>query len=143
MSGRRLGDPNRGKAVYDRSSCADCHRIAGAGARTAPDLSDIGFIRNPGQMMTSLTDPAKATMPINRPVTIVTKDGRTVHGRRFNEDTFTVQMIDSQEKMLSIQKSDIRQYDVSMASDMPSYQGKLSGDDLADLLAYLVSLKGQ
>ena len=139
----RLGDASRGKAVYDKGGCAACHRIAGVGARMAPDLSDIGFIRNPSQMMSSLTDPAKATMPINRPVTIVTADGRTVHGRRFNEDTFTVQLIDAQEKMLSIQKSDIRHYDVGMTSDMPSYRGKLNGDEIADLLAYLVSLKGQ
>jgi len=139
----RLGDPKRGKIVYDESGCADCHRVAGVGARTAPDLSDIGFIRNPGQMMTSLTDPTKATMPINRPVTIITKDGRTIRGRRFNEDTFTVQLIDAQEKMLSIQKSDIRHYAVGMTSDMPSYQSKLNGDEMADVVAYLVSLKGQ
>ena len=101
----RLGDAARGRAVYDKAGCATCHRVDGEGPRTAPDLSDIGFLRRPGQMMTSLTDPSKATMPINRPVTIVTKDGRTIHGRRFDEDTFTVQLIDAQENMLSIRKS--------------------------------------
>jgi putative heme-binding domain-containing protein len=141
--GFRLGDRGRGKAVYDRSGCAACHRVAGLGPRTAPDLSDIGFIRRPGQMLTSLTDPARGTMPINRPVTIVTNDGRTIQGRRFDEDTFSVQLIDAQEKLVSIQKSDIRRYDVAMTSQMPSYQGKLNGDEMADLLAYLVSLKGQ
>jgi len=140
----QLGDASRGKAIYDgKGGCATCHRVAGVGPRTAPDLSDIGFIRRPSQILTSLTDPAKATMPINRPVTIVTKDGRTFYGRRLDEDTFTVQMIDRQENMVSIDKSDIRQYDVGMASDMPSFQGKLNSDELADLLAYLVSLKGQ
>jgi putative heme-binding domain-containing protein len=109
----------------------------------APDLSDIGYIRRPGQILTSLTDPNKATMPINRSVTIVTKDGRTIHGRRFNEDTFLVQLIDAQEKILSIDKSDIRSYDVGMTSGMPSYQGQMNSDQMADLLAYLVSLKGQ
>lgn len=139
----RLGDAAHGKSVYEKAGCAACHRIAGSGSRTAPDLSDIGFIRRPGQMLTSLTDPGKATMPINRPVTIVTKDGRTIHGRRFGEDTFTVQLIDQQENMLSIQKTDISRYDVSMTSDMPAYGTKLNENELADLLAYLVSLKGQ
>jgi cytochrome c oxidase cbb3-type subunit III len=139
----RLGDASRGRAIYvGKGGCTACHRVAGVGPRTAPALSDIGYIRRPGQILTSLTDPAKATMPINRPVTIVTKDGRTIHGRRFNEDTFTVQLIDTDENMLSIEKSNIRHYDVSMISDMPSYKDKLSGDELADLLAYLVSLKG-
>jgi putative heme-binding domain-containing protein len=139
----RLGDAVRGKAIYDgKGACAQCHRVAGAGARTAPDLTDIGFIRRPGQILMSLSDPSKATQPINRSVTILTKDGRTIKGRRYDEDTFSVRLIDSQERLLSIQKDDIRQYDVSKVSDMPSYQGKLTADEQADLLAYLVSLKG-
>jgi len=139
----RLGDAVNGKTVYDKSGCAACHRLAGNGPRTAPAMDDIGFIRRPGQILTSLTDPATGTMPINRAVTIVTRDGRTIHGRRFNEDTFSVQLIDQQENVRSIEKSDIRRYDVSMTSQMPSYRGRLNDTELADLLAYLVSLKGQ
>jgi hypothetical protein len=82
-------------------------------------------------------------MPINRTVTIVTRDGRTIHGRRFNEDTFLVQLIDTQEKIRSIAKADIARYDIGATSDMPSFTGQLDDNGLADLLAYLVSLKGQ
>jgi mono/diheme cytochrome c family protein len=101
----------------------------------------VAFIRS--GILTSLTDPSKGTMPINRAVTIVTTDGRTIAGRRFNEDTFSVQLIDAKENILSIQKTDIRRYDVSMTSQMPSYKGRLKDTDLADLLAYLVSLRGK
>jgi putative heme-binding domain-containing protein len=139
----RLGDAAHGKTVYEYAGCATCHRLAGNGPRTAPGLDDIGFVRRPGQILASLIDPARGTMPINRAVTIVTRDGRTVHGRRFNEDTFSVQLIDNHENVRSIAKSDIRQYDVSMTSSMPSYRGRLNDAELADLLAYLVSLKGQ
>ena len=48
-----------------------------------------------------------------------------------------------QENMRSIQKSDIRRYDVSMTPRMPSYKGRLNEAELADLLAYLVSLRGK
>ena len=82
-------------------------------------------------------------MPINRAVTIVTTDGRTIQGRRFNEDTFSVQLIDSHENVQSIDKSNIRRYDISMTSQMPSYRGRLNDAELADLLAYLVSLRGK
>ena len=138
----RLGDAGRGKAVYEKSGCVQCHRIAGQGGRTAPDLTDIGFIRRPGQIMASLTNPNKATQPINRPVTITTRDGLTIRGRRYDEDTFSVRLIDSREQMLSLQKSDIARYDVGTTSDMPSYQGKLTEGEISDLLAYLISLKG-
>jgi len=141
-TGFKLGDASHGKMIYDNEGCAACHRLAGNGPRTAPGLDDIGFIRRPGQIQTSLTDPTKGTMPINRAVTIVTRDGRTIHGRRFNEDTFSVQLIDEQENVRSIEKSDIRRLDVSMTSQMPSYRERLNDAELADLLAYLVSLKG-
>lgn len=137
----RLGDAGRGKAVYDKAGCAQCHRIAGVGPLTAPDLTDIGFIRRPAQLMVTLTDPSKAMLPINRPVIIVMKDGRTIRGRRYDEDTLSVRLIDSQGQMLSIQKSDISRYDFGTAS-MPSYKDKLTDDEISDLLAYLVSLKG-
>ena len=46
----KVGDAGRGKAVYDgKGACAACHRVAGKGARTAPDLSDIGAIRAAGR----------------------------------------------------------------------------------------------
>ena len=139
----RLGDAARGKTVYDgKGGCASCHRVSGQGMRMAPDLTDIGYIRRPGQIFTSLTDPIKATMPINRPIVIVMKDGRTVKGRRVDEDTFFVRLIDSNEALVSIPKDGIRQYEIRQDTDMPSFQGKLSDSELGDLLAYLLSLKG-
>lgn len=142
-AGFRLGDATRGKAVYESARCGTCHRIGGDGPLMAPDLSDIGFIRRPGQIYTSLTSPDKATMPINRTVTIVTKSGETIHGRRLDEDTFLVQLIDDHEKIRAINKADIRSYDIGKKSDMPSFVGQLSDDAMADLVAYLVSLKGE
>jgi len=139
----RLGDAARGKAVYDgKGGCAACHRVAGQGARTAPDLTDIGYLRRPGQIFTSLTDPIKATMPINRPVTITLKNGRVITGRRYDEDTFSVRLIDGNETMLSLPKADIARYQIRMDTDMPSFRGRLSDGELGDLLAYLISLKG-
>jgi putative heme-binding domain-containing protein len=138
----RLRDAARGEAVYQKAGCVDCHRIAGVGARTAPDLTDIGLRRRPSQILRSLRDPNSGMMPINRPITIDTNDGRTIKGRRFDEDTFSVRLIDNRDQLLSIPKSEIRRYDIGQTSDMPSFRGKLTDDEFADLMAYLVSLKG-
>src|SRR5882757_5735682 len=40
----KVGNVARGQAIYDKDACAACHRVRGAGARTAPDLTDIGAI---------------------------------------------------------------------------------------------------
>jgi putative heme-binding domain-containing protein len=139
----RIGDALRGRAVYEgKGQCATCHRVNGVGSRVAPDLSDIGSARQPAAVHRSLIEPTKGMWPINRPVRIVTRDGRTISGRRLNEDTFTIQLIDANERLVSIEKSEIKQYEKAAASTMPSVAGKLSGDEIADLIAYLLSLKG-
>ena len=91
----------------------------------------------------SLTEPTAGLMPINRPVRITMKDGRTIVGRRLNEDTFTVQVIDDKERLHSIVKADARTIVVDTKSNMPSFAGKLTDEELSDVIAYLLTLKGQ
>ena len=81
-------------------------------------------------------------VPINRPIRAVTNEGVVINGRRLNEDTYTVQLIDERGRLVSLVKSDLNEYTVLTTSPMPSYEGKLTPDEVADLLAYLLSLKG-
>jgi putative heme-binding domain-containing protein len=139
----RVGDAARGRALFQgKAGCAGCHRVNGVGPRVAPDLSDIGAIRTLAALQRALLAPAESLLPIHRAVTVVTKDGRTLHGRRLNEDTYTVQIIDEQENLLSLEKASLRQLAVDTAPKMPSYADRLTADELADVIAYLVSLKG-
>ena len=140
----RIGNAARGKLVYDgKGGCARCHRINGVGSRVAPDLSDIGSVRQAPALQRTLLDPTRGMLPINRPLRAVTRDGRTIRGRRLNEDTFTVQVIDEQERLVSLVKADLREYELATSSTMPSVSGVLTPDEVADLVAYLLSLKGQ
>jgi putative heme-binding domain-containing protein len=140
----KVGDATKGQPLFEgKGACATCHRVNGRGPRVAPDLSDIGSLRSAAQIFRSLTDPVSQMMPINRPVRIVTRDGKTFRGRRLNEDTYTVQIIDEQERLISLEKSNIRDLEISKTSPMPSVSEKLSGEELADLIAYLLSLRGQ
>jgi putative heme-binding domain-containing protein len=138
------GDAGRGRTAFDgKGGCARCHRVGAQGSGVAPNLSDIGATRSAGSLLRSLTDPTSQMMPINRPVRAVTRDGKVINGRRLNEDTYTVQLIDDQEKLVSLVKADLREYTILMASPMPSYTDRLTQDELADVVAYLLSLKGR
>ena len=140
----KVGNSTRGKSLVEgKGACLTCHRINGVGPRTAPDLSDVGLARTADTLNRSVTDPTAGLMPINRPVRITMKDGRTITGRRLNEDTFTVQLIDDKERLHSLVKSDMRSYVVETKSLMPSYAGKLTEDEVADVVAYLLTLRGQ
>jgi hypothetical protein len=88
-------------------------------------------------------DPTSQMMPINRPVRAVTRDGKVITGRRLNEDTYSVQLIDDQERLVSLVKADLRDYTILTVSPMPSYRERLSQDEISDVVAYLLSLKGR
>ena len=138
----RIGDPSRGREIFEgKGACSTCHRVSGVGPRTAPDLTEIGAIRTPASLQQNLIDPAAAILPINRPIRLVTRNEETVLGRRLNEDTYTIQVIDSNERLRSFQKADLVSYEVSMRpSKGPT---ELSGDEVADVVGYLLTLRGQ
>ena len=138
-----VGNASRGKTVFDgKAACSTCHRVNGVGSRVAPDLSDIGLSRTAAALRQAVLDPTSVMLPINRPVRIAMQDGRTFAGRRLNEDTLTVQIIDDRERLWSLAKSDIRSLVVEQKSTMPAYAGRLDDGELADLVAYLLSLRG-
>jgi len=139
----KVGDEGRGRALFQgRGSCTSFHRVGGQGPRAAPDLSEIGAVRSAGSLQRSIVDPTSQMMPINRPVRIVTRDGTAINGRRLNEDTYTVQVIDDGERLISLNKADLREFTILPTSPMPSYKDKLNADEVADLVSYLLSLKG-
>jgi putative heme-binding domain-containing protein len=139
----KVGDAARGQRLFEgKGGCGACHRVNQKGSRVAPDLSDIGVNRSPASLQRSLVNPTSAMMPINRPVRAVTRDGRTIRGRRLNEDTHTVQLIDEQERLVSLTKSELREYEVGTSSPMPSFAKTMSAEEIADLVAYLMSLRG-
>lgn len=139
----KVGDASRGKALFEtKGGCSRCHRTAGAGPRSAPDLTDIGALRSAPMLQETILDPTAAMLPINRPVRAVARDGTVIEGRRLNEDTYTVQIIDDRERLLSLVKADLQDYRVLTTSPMPSYKGTLTADEIADLVAYLLTLKG-
>ena len=137
------GEAARGKAVFEgKSGCLQCHRVGARGSRVGPDLSDIGALRRNVEIERSLLEPDEEVLPQNRYYRAVTKQGATVTGRLLNLDTFTVQILDSSEKLVSLQRSDLRESGFAARSPMSSYRDKLSSQELADLVAYLASLKG-
>jgi putative heme-binding domain-containing protein len=138
----RVGDAARGQAIFEgEGRCVGCHRVNGRGGRRlAPDLGEIGVQRTPAAIQRTILDPSSALLPLNRPVRIVTSAGETIRGRRLNEDTYTVQLIDSEGRLRSLLKSDLAEYEVSTTATMRPTT--LSADQVADVIGYLLSLRG-
>ena len=137
-----LGDASNGQALFEgKGDCGSCHRVSGQGPRFAPDLSAIGATRTAATLSRALQDPHGSGFAINRSVRAVTADGTVIDGRRLNEDTYSVQLIDDQERLLSLDKSELREYTI-LTPQLPSYADVFSEEEGADVRAYLRSLKG-
>ena len=137
------GNAARGKAIFEgKGACVGCHRVGGNGSRVGPDLSDIGALRRTAELERSLLEPNEEILPQNRSYRAVTRQGQSFTGRLLNIDTFTVQILDSKEHLVTLQRSDLRESGFIDESPMPSYRNKLSSQELADVVTYLGSLKG-
>jgi putative heme-binding domain-containing protein len=135
------GDPANGRLIFEgKGGCTSCHRIKGNGSHFGPDLSEVGA-RSPEQLQASILDPDAEILAANRIYRVVSKNGTATVGRLLNEDTFSVQMIDKSERLLSFQKADLREHDVEAKSPMPSFRDRLTAQELADVVAYLGTFK--
>ena len=137
------GDAARGRALFEgKGQCTDCHRVDGRGSRTGPDLSRIGLERRAVELEQSLLNPQAEVQPDNRFYTVTPGDGEQITGRLLNHDTFTVQLIDADERLRSFNKADLLEHGFA-DSPMPSVRGELDEQEIADILTYLVSLRGE
>ncbi len=148
------GDAKRGAAIYKNLACSSCHIVAGEGGNLGPDLTEIGLMRGAVYLREAIVDPGaslpKGTLAVPSrgyaeylPVRIVTREGGEVHGIRVNEDAFTIQVRDAAGKFYSLRKSELELLDKqTRMSMMPSLASRLTAPQLADLVAYLSSLRG-
>jgi putative heme-binding domain-containing protein len=137
------GNASNGRAIFvGKGNCSGCHRVDGVGARLGPDLSEIGRLRHSTDLERAILDPDTMIVPSNRFVRLVTRDGTIIDGRLLNQDTFTVQLLDSKEQLRTIFRADLREFTFIDKSTMPSYRDKLTPQELTDLVSFLVSLQG-
>jgi len=137
------GDAARGAALFTgKGNCASCHVVRGQGGTFGPDLSEIGARRSASYLRAALLEPEKTVPEGFLQLRVVTRDGRRITGIRLGEDTFTVQLRDPA-GVYSLLKQDLKEYHKDPGkSPMPSARGLLSGSELDDLVAWLISLRG-
>jgi putative heme-binding domain-containing protein len=135
------GDAARGRELFHgKGNCTSCHAVAGIGRRVGPDLSTVGTARRTPDLERALLDPQADVQPNHRFYRVVLQDGTTVTGRLLGHDTFTVRMIDADEKLRLFVKSDLRSHGFA-ESPMPSYRTTMTPQEIADVVSYLSSLR--
>ena len=148
-----LGNGGHGKELfYGDANCSLCHMVEGKGGRLGPDLTGVGgsrtpeaiieSVRNPSQRLAwGLTEGTKEFPQEYESVTAVTADGKQIKGVTLNEDSFTVQIMDTSDQIHLLEKDKLKSFEKSRESAMPKYNADtLSDKDLNDIVAFLVSV---
>jgi putative heme-binding domain-containing protein len=136
------GDAARGKALVESSGCFDCHRIGDRGSRLGPNLSAIGSRRTATRLREALLEPDAEVIADNRFARIVTKDGASLTGKLLNQDAISVQVMTPKEELKTYLRANLREFTILDKGLMPSAQGKLADQQVADIVSYLSSLRG-
>lgn len=146
------GDARKGEALFTGTlRCASCHIVNGRGGRLGPELTTVGSsrsrayiiesIREPNRHLTEILGMGDASMRYDT-VTLTTAAGQSIVGVPLNEDTFTIQLLDTSERVHSFDKKDLKTFTHENRSLMPAYdENRLRDTDLDDLLAYLQTLR--
>jgi cytochrome c oxidase cbb3-type subunit III len=136
------GDTRNGERIF-RANCSSCHRVNGRGGELGPDLSRIGSGRPRAGLLSKLRGSSDFIRPGYEAVTLVTRAGERIRGVRKNEDEFSIQIMDTRERLQGYLKADLTEFIIEKQSLMPVYGAdRLSDRDLDDLLQYLTALRG-
>ena len=138
------GDIRRGQQVFHgtKAVCNACHAVGYVGGKAGPDLTRIAQIRNERDLLESILFPSASLVRSYEPILILTTDGRQLNGVIKNETSDEVILVTGPNKEERIARSDIEAQKPSAVSVMPAGLDKqLSEQELADLIAFLKSLK--
>jgi PQQ-dependent dehydrogenase (methanol/ethanol family) len=130
------GDPHAGRVLFFGSAgCSGCHIFGGQGRRLGPDLSRIAEEKSVAELKKDITQPDESLREGYRTVEVRTRDGSSIRGVIKNEDTFSLQMMDEDEKFHFFFKTDLQEVTRPQQSLMPTPH--FSTPDLDNLIAFL------
>jgi putative heme-binding domain-containing protein len=140
------GTSGRGEEIFwGAGDCGACHYVKGRGGRIGPDLSRGISVTTPAgreAAIAAIRRPSEVVTPGYTAVSVVMWDGRRIRGIRKNEDTFSVQMLDSTGRLRGFVKQDVREVVSDRESLMPAYgPDRLTDADVDDLVRYLAGLR--
>ena len=133
------GNLEKGAELFHGTArCSECHMIRGNGGLLGPDLSNIGAERTLRQLREALTTVRPNTPFGFQPVRIRTTSGETVDGVIKNENNFSMQVLDRQNRLHLLNREDLRDVDYGRKSLMPNdYGERLTTGELQDVLLFL------
>ena len=139
---RTTGDPGRGEKLFVTQSCAKCHTTANGQRPKGPHLVDIGRRYKPAELVESILKPSAKIAQGFDTYGFVSDEGKVVVGFVASESARQVEVRQLSGVPAVLEKENIEERVKQTTSMMPEGMvSNLTASQLADLLAYLQSLK--
>ncbi len=136
------GDVVRGKRLFDAQSCRACHTDADGQPPRGPHLVDIGKRSSAAELVESILKPSAKIAQGYEAYSFAMATGRVFTGFVVSEGAATIQIRESSGERHELRRADIEERRRHEPSAMPEgVAGNLTPEQLADLLAYLQSLR--
>lgn len=140
---RVQGRPDIGREIYSgQGQCVACHNVGGGSARIGPDLATIGEKLGRQGLFESIVNPSGGVAPEYVTWTIDTRSAGEVRGMIRADTSEHLAILDLSGKAQTFAKTDVLERRREPLSAMPNLVGLLSEQELADLIAYLETLRG-
>jgi putative heme-binding domain-containing protein len=140
--GAKTKDAALGAQVFTKS-CANCHQVAGQGAKIGPQLDGVG-VRGLDRLLEDVLDPNRNVDQMFRLTTLNLKKGQVVSGLLLKEEGAVLVLADNQGKEVRVAKDEVDERSTSQVSPMPAnFAEQIPEADFNNLLAYLLSLQSK
>jgi putative heme-binding domain-containing protein len=138
------GDPQHGREIFQgKGGCSSCHSAGGKGEGVGPSLTRVGRERSLEYLREKLLEPGKYITPGYTTIAITLRDGQVIRGVEKGFDDFSAQLLDTNRQFHSFRKNEVASMKREQQSLMPAdYGRRLTASEQTDLLAYLMSLRG-
>ena len=132
------GDVDKGRTVFRRAKCANCHVFGEEGRGGGPDLSTAVKRFRRGEILESIMYPSRVISDQYTGVVVDLKDNQTVTGMVAGESDSSLILITANGERIELEKANIVEQRLSQVSIMPEDLLDTMGlDDLVDLFAFL------
>lgn len=134
---------DRGRDVFGMVGCFKCHRFAGEGGSTGPDLTGAGGRFSPRDLLESIVEPSKTISDQYGAIIVKLTNGDVVRGRIVNlsGDNITINTDNADpDAHTGVDRKRIASIEPSPVSVMPERLiDVLKEDEVMDLVAFLIS----
>jgi putative heme-binding domain-containing protein len=128
--------------LSQKAACTTCHAMGYAGGRVGPDLTKIGGVRTPADLLEAIVLPSASFVRSYEPVVVLTDDGRSFAGIIREETVAEVMLQTSATATERIRRAAIESLQAGTVSLMPKgYDTLLTPQEVADLVAFLARAK--